>query len=201
MIKNVIFDMGNVLRDYAPIRGILPYVQGEDAYLIRDEMFGKEEWRLLDRGDITYEEAVSRCKSRLPDRLHTALDEIVAHWHEYMPEDPRMVELVKTLKENGYRMYLLSNASVRYAVFKDHFEALKYFEGAIISAYYHTVKPEEKIYHILFDTYQLKPEECFFIDDNPDNVEAGRKLRMEGHVFTGDMPALKVSLHAHGIRA
>jgi putative hydrolase of the HAD superfamily len=201
MIKNVIFDMGNVLRNYAPIRGILPYVQGEDALLIRDEMFGKEEWRLLDRGDISYEEAVSMCKSRLPERLHTALDEIVAHWHEYMPEDPRMVELVKTLKENGYRMYLLSNASVRFTVFKDHFEALKYFEGAIISAFYHTVKPEEKIYRILFDTYQLKPEECFFIDDNPDNVEAGRKLRMEGHVFTGDMTALKTSLDAHGIKA
>ncbi len=201
MIKNVIFDMGNVLRDFAPMRCILAFVQGDDALLLRDELFGKEEWRLLDRGDITYDELVTRVKLRLPKRLHDTLDEIVAHWHEYMPEDPEMTELVKILKSNGYHMYLLSNASVRFSAYKDSFEALKYFDGAIVSAFYQTMKPEEKIYRILFDTYQLVPEECFFIDDNPDNVEAGRKLRMEGHVFTGDKSALKAALDAHGIRA
>ncbi len=200
MIRNMIFDMGNVLRDFAPMRCILPYVQGEDALLIREEMFGKEEWRMLDGGNITYEEAVSRCKRRLPERLHDTLDQIIAHWHEYMPEDPEMTEIVKALKQNGYRMYLLSNASVRFAVYKDRFEALKYFEGAIVSAFYHTLKPGEQIYRILFDTYRLKPEECFFIDDNKDNVDAGRKLGMEGHVFTGDKHALKAAFSAHGIR-
>jgi putative hydrolase of the HAD superfamily len=200
MIRNVIFDMGNVLRDFAPMKCILPYIQGEDALLIRDELFGKEEWRLLDRGDISYEDLVTRVKLRIPKRLYDTLDEIIANWHEYMPEDPEMLEIVKTLKKNGYRMYLLSNASVRFTAYKDSFEALKYFDGEIISAFYHTMKPDEKIYHILFDTYQLKPEECFFIDDNPDNVEAGRKLHMEGHVFTGDKFALKASFSAHGIR-
>jgi len=200
MIRNIIFDMGNVLRDFAPMRCILPYVQGEDALLIREEVFGKQEWHQLDRGDISYEELVTRVRLRLPERLHDTLDEIIAHWHEYMPEDPEMTELVKTLKANGYHMYLLSNASVRFAVYKDSFEALKYFQGAIVSAFYNTVKPEEKIYRILFDTYQLKPEECFFIDDNPDNIEAGRKLCMKGHVFTGDKSALKAAFSAHGIK-
>lgn len=200
MIRNIIFDMGNVLRDFAPIRCILPFVQGEDAYLIREEMFGKEEWRLLDSGDITYKEAVDRCKRRLPARLHGALDEIIAHWHEHMPEDVEMAELAKTLKQNGYRLYLLSNASVRFAEYKDSFEALRNFDGAIVSAFYQCVKPDERIYRILFDTYKLDPKECFFIDDNPDNVDAGRRLGMEGHVFTGDKAALRESLQAFGIR-
>ncbi len=200
MIRNIIFDMGNVLRDFNPMLCILPYVQGEDALLIREEMFGREEWHMLDSGDITYEEAVFRCKRRLPQRLHDTLDEIVAHWHEYMPEDSEMTQIVKALKANGYSMYLLSNASVRFAVYKDHFEALKYFEGAIVSAFYHALKPGEQIYRILFDTFKLKPEECFFIDDNKDNVEAGRKLNMEGHVFTGDKHALKAAFSAYGIR-
>jgi putative hydrolase of the HAD superfamily len=201
MIRNIIFDMGNVLRDFAPMKCILPYINGEDALLIRDELFGKEDWYLLDRGDITYEELETRVKLRLPKRLHNTLDEIIAHWHEYMPEDLEMTELVKTLKANGYHIYLLSNASVRFTVYKDSFEALKYFDGAIISAFYNTVKPEEKIYRILFDTYKLKPEECFFIDDNRDNVEGGRKLGMNGHVFTGDKTALRAALCTQGIRA
>ncbi len=200
MIRNIIFDMGNVLRDFSPMRCILPYVQGEDALLICEEVFGKEEWRQLDRGVITYEDLVTRVKLRLPERLHDTLDEIIAHWHEYMPEDPEMTELVKALKANGYRMYLLSNASVRFAVYKDSFEALKYFSGTIVSAFYQTLKPEEEIYRILFNTFQLKPEECFFVDDNSDNIEAGRKLGMEGHVFTGDKSALKAAFCDYGIK-
>lgn len=200
MIRNIIFDMGNVLRDFAPMKCILPFIQGEDALLIRDELFCREEWPLLDRGDISYEEITIRVKQRLPKRLHDTLDEIIANWHEYMPEDPEMTKLVKEMKASGYHMYLLSNASVRFTVYKDNFEALKYFDGEIISAFYHTMKPEEKIYRILFDTYHLKPEECFFIDDNPDNVEGGRKLGMDGHVFTGDKLALRAALLAQGVR-
>ncbi len=201
MIKNIIFDMGNVLRDFAPMRCISPYVKEEsDAALLRDEMFGKEEWRLLDRGDLTYDEAVASVKRRLPQRLHAVLDEIIAHWHEYMPGDERMLELVKRLKASGYKLYLLSNASVRFAVYRDTFEALKYFDGAVVSAFYHVLKPEEKIYRILFDTYQLDPKECFFIDDNPDNVEGGRRLHMDGHVFTGDVQALLADFAFQGIR-
>ena len=200
MIRNIIFDMGNVLRDFAPMKGILPYVDNEeDAQIIYREMFGGEEWRALDRGTVTYEEAVQKCKHRIPQRLHKPLDEIVAHWHEYMPEDPRMLPLVKALKENGYHLFLFSNASVRFAQYKDSFKALKYFDGDVVSAFYQTLKPEEKIYRILFNKYQLKPEECFFIDDNPDNVEAGRKLLMEGHVFTGDIQALLADLKTQGI--
>ncbi len=199
MIKNIIFDMGNVLRDYTPMRCIEPYVQGEDALLIQNEMFGKDEWRLLDKGDMTYDEAVAKCKERLPQRLHLLLDEIIAHWHEYMTQDLYMLEVVKKLKANGYHMYLLSNTSVRFAQYKDSFEAMKYFDGAIVSAFFHVLKPDEKIYRILFDTYHLKPEECFFIDDNQENVEAGRCLGMDGHVFSGDIQMLLADFIAHGI--
>ncbi len=201
MIRNIIFDMGNVLRDFAPMRGILPYVDSdEDAQIIFREMFGHEEWRALDRGTVTYEEAVKECRKRIPERLHKPLDEIVAHWHEYMPEDERMLPIVRALKENGYRLFLLSNASVRFSDYRDSFKALQYFDGDVVSAFYQTVKPEEKIYRILFDKYKLNPAECFFIDDNSDNVAAGRRLGMEGHVFTGDIEALRADFTAWGIR-
>ncbi len=200
MIQNIIFDMGNVLRDFNPMRCILPFAQGEDALLIAQEVFGKAEWRALDRGDTTYQELAEKCKARLPERLHSRVDQILAHWHEYMPEFPEMAELCRRLKENGYHLYLLSNASVRFDAYKGTFQALKYFDGAIVSAFCHTVKPEEKIYRILFDTYGLKPAECFFIDDSAANVEAGRALGMPGHVFTGDKNALMEDFITYGIK-
>ena len=201
MIQNIIFDMGNVLRDYNPALSVAPYARGEDAALLVREIFGGEDWRGLDRGTVTYAELAERCKARLPQRLHPAADEILDHWHEYMPEFPDMAELCRRLKENGYRLFLLSNASVRFEAYREDFQALKHFDGAVVSAFYQTVKPEERIYRILFDTYQLKPEECFFIDDSEANVKAGRALSMPGHVYTGDKAALMKAFEAHGIRA
>ena len=45
------------------------------------------------------------------------------------------------------------------------------------------VKPDADIYQCLFDTYGLKPEECVFLDDRPENIEGGEKLGMRGIVF------------------
>ena len=46
------------------------------------------------------------------------------------------------------------------------------------------IKPDAGIYQCLFDKYILNPKECVFIDDRPENIEGGRKLGMEGIVFT-----------------
>ena len=48
-------------------------------------------------------------------------------------------------------------------------------------------KPDPAIYRYLFQTYGLNPEECFFIDDLKANIETGKKLGMDGIIFTGDI--------------
>ena len=44
-------------------------------------------------------------------------------------------------------------------------------------------KPDLRIYQILLDRYGLKAEECLFVDDRLENVEAARALGMQGIVF------------------
>ena len=41
------------------------------------------------------------------------------------------------------------------------------------------IKPDPKIYKILFERYDLDPSECLFIDDNPDNVAGSKACGME----------------------
>ncbi|MBQ2699840.1 MAG: HAD family phosphatase [Clostridia bacterium] len=202
MIRNIVFDMGNVLRDFNPVLCVGAYVEdSQDARLLRETIFGSPEWKMLDRGSITYEEAQSRWASRLPARLHGVMAEIVAHWHEHMPEIPGMVDLTRELKGKGYRLYLLSNASVRYDVFKSLLDSLQYMEGAVVSAYYGYLKPEKELYQILFDTYGLKPEESFFVDDQPLNIQAAQALGMAGHVFDqNNIDALRKALREVGVQ-
>ena len=45
-----------------------------------------------------------------------------------------------------------------------------------------------------FQTFSLKPEECFFIDDTPANIEAAGNLGMDGCVYYGDIEELRMNL-------
>ena len=71
-----------------------------------------------------------------------------------------------------------------------------------MSCDYHLVKPNKEIYLKLFENYNLKPEECFFIDDREENIKAGQILGMNGHVFDYKkygISALIKDLKANGV--
>ena len=73
MIKNIVFDMGNVLVRFDPELFMDRYsLTGEDRKLIRNEVFRSVEWTMLDRGVIDEEIAEQRILPRLPERLHDA---------------------------------------------------------------------------------------------------------------------------------
>ena len=54
-----------------------------------------------------------------------------------------------------------------------------------MSCDYHIIKPNKEIYIKLFETFNIKPEECFFIDDTEENINIAKKLGMKG--FTLDI--------------
>lgn len=198
MLKNIIFDMGNVLVRFLPDQITARLAQGEDQKLLREHVFS-EEWRLLDRGAISQEEAIKRVCDRLPERLHEKARYIIEHQIETLSPDPEMYRLVKELKEKGYQLYLLSNVSVQFHDFWQEIPALHLMDGKVISADLKMVKPEEGIYRFLFDTYHLDPKECFFVDDLPQNIEAGKQLGMDGFCFQGDSMALRKALNCRGV--
>lgn len=195
MIRNIVFDMGKVLLDYDPVKVCWQFTdREEDVALIGKELFFSEEWVMLDRGDITEEEALLRVQGRLPDeRLKTMAAESLAHWHEYnISPKPGMRELVIALKERGCRIYLCSNASLRLRVFQDQIPGIECFDGTLVSAEERVLKPEPEIFERLFERYSLRPEESFFIDDLEANIEGARRCGMDGYCFAdGDVERLK----------
>ena len=65
----------------------------------------------------------------------------------------------------------------------ERFDFLSLFEGVVVAGIEKEVKPEPRIYHILLDRYNLKPEESIFIDDEEANIATARRLGMHGIVF------------------
>lgn len=89
------------------------------------------------------------------------------------------------LKEKGYRIYLLSNYSQE--MFEKHTKGasfLKVLDGGVISYQIHAIKPDHEIYETLLKRYDLKPEECVFLDDRLENVEGGKRAGMEAVQIT-----------------
>ena len=201
MIRQVVFDMGNVLVHYRPQRLVqLVGAAEEDQPLLLREVFGSVEWVRLDRGSMESEEAIAAMCARLPRRLHPAARTLVEGWWklELAPVEG-MEALVGEVKALGLGVYLLSNATVRLPEYFDRIPGSQYFDGRVVSADWKLLKPQHEIYEVLFREYGLKPEECFFIDDLALNIEGAWYVGMGGAVFDGDLAHLRGSLNAAGV--
>ena len=200
MIKNILFDMGQVLirfdRDYFMTR---LGVSGEDKSLLMREVFLSVEWVQMDRGTLCEAEVETRICGRIPERLHDAAKKLISMWDRPILEIDGMYELVAELKGKGYGIYLLSNASVRQHDYWPRIPASKFFDGKIISADERVMKPHPDFYNRALERFGLKAEECFFIDDVPANIEGALYCGIQGSVFHSDVALLRKQLREAGV--
>ncbi|XCP84339.1 HAD family phosphatase [Roseburia hominis] len=192
MLKNIIFDMGNVLLEYDPEVPLRAFCDSEEARnCIRAELFQGPEWVESDLGYLTPEGMFEKVSRRVPEKWHGALMRCTEEWNICMTPVAGARRFCDGLREEGYHLYVLSNASKDFYNYFPRFADLDYFDGVVVSADIHLIKPDPAIYRYLLETYHLIPEECLFIDDRPENVEAAGKLGIHGHVFSGDYPRIK----------
>ncbi|MDO4484684.1 MAG: HAD family phosphatase [Clostridia bacterium] len=202
MIKNIIFDMGNVLIYFDPDTFIKREgLTGEDAKLIKREVFQSSAWAKTDRNHITEDEALQAMCRHLPEHLHDAARKMVMEWDKpALFPVPGMAELVKQLKDNGYGIYLLSNASCRQHEYWPRIPGSEYFEDTLISGDYQILKPQPEIYMAAMNRFHVKADECVFIDDSIANIEGADFCGLHGIVFHDDLEELKERLREEGVR-
>ena len=199
MIKNILFDMGNVLIRFEPKQYVKNAGLSEsDQQLLLRELYGSIDWVRLDRGTITEEEVYAHACARLPAELHAAAEYIIYHWNEPIVPITGTADVVRELKARGYTLYLLSNAARRQHTYWHDIPGSECFSGTLISADVHLLKPEAAIYQALFDKFDLTASSCLFIDDFPPNIEAAENAGMQGIVFH-DAGQLREELKARGI--
>ena len=113
--------------------------------------------------------------------------------------EPGAAEFVKELKDQGYRIYLCSNAScASVGLLPAGDSGIEYFDGVLFSAEVKCMKPQKEMYEHLFRRFDLKPEECFFVDDLQLNIEGAKMCGMDGHCFAdGDWERLRERIENH----
>ena len=95
------------------------------------------------------------------------------------------IPLVQGLKKAGFRVYFLSNYSRKaYDECGESLIFMPYMDGGLVSFKVGMTKPDPKMYQMFLEEYALRAEECVFIDDTAENVEAARQIGFKGIVFT-----------------
>jgi 2-haloacid dehalogenase len=95
------------------------------------------------------------------------------------------VALLRRLRAAGKRVYALSNfAHETFALAERNHDFLGEFDDRVISGHVGVVKPEPRIYQILFERVGRPASELLFIDDSAANVRAAEALGMPAIHFT-----------------
>ncbi|MBQ7363525.1 MAG: HAD family phosphatase [Clostridia bacterium] len=192
MIKNLIFDFGQVMIKYKPTLMAAKYIDDpEDEPLINEVLFDRLYWDRLDDGSITDEEIIEAARARLPERLHSVLPTIYYNWIYNLPEVEGMNALVADLRHRyGVGLYLLSNISEYFADNADEIRALRLFDRCFFSAKMGMTKPDPEIFLAVCRELGIEPSETLFIDDNARNIAGARSAGLEGYLFDGDAKKL-----------
>ncbi|MBD5452132.1 MAG: HAD family phosphatase [Lachnospiraceae bacterium] len=186
MIKNVIFDVGFVLVDFR-WRKLM-----EDLGIAKDlqdvfekNVFGSHWWGELDRGVIEEAEVLKMLREDNKEHLKE-FDYVWANRDKIVEPFDYAVGMIEDLKAKGLKVYLLSNYPKE--LFTLHTECGRFpfidkVDGKVVSGFVQLVKPDREIYEYLLKEYDLKAEECVFIDDRQENVEAAKEIGINGIWF------------------
>ena len=186
MVRNIVFDISNVL---APFR-FKEFLaeKGFDEAMIKRIIKASAMtpyWTEYEKGKLTYEEAIEAFLSMDPDireELHKAYDSCSGIMGRYDYTE----EWIDALKDAGYKLYCITNFTpAGYEQCYDCISFIERFDGCIFSFREGIAKPDPDIYMTLLRRYDLKAEECVFIDDTEENVLSAEKLGFAGILFTG----------------
>jgi putative hydrolase of the HAD superfamily len=171
MIRNIVFDLGNVLISFVPSEYLKKknYPSNIRNTIIND-IFKSGEWKKLDNGDITVTEAIEAIAARSALKREEIALVFNFRIDLMFPLDDN-VRLLPELKKHGFRVYYLSNFHLdTFEIVRNDYYFFRYFDGGVISADIKLSKPDIKIYRHFLDKYSLKPEECLYIDDIEENI-------------------------------
>jgi len=172
---NIIFDIGNVICEWDPeklLGGIFEDKEQQQNAL--QLIIEHDDWKELDRGTITLEDAIDNARSRCP-LAPEKISDIYVNTPPSLVPIPAAVKAIHNLNENGFPLYVLSNIQKHTWEYLDaNYNFWSAFRGIVVSYRIKRIKPEREIFDYITKKYNLELPDTIFLDDLPVNVKAAR---------------------------
>jgi putative hydrolase of the HAD superfamily len=175
-IDTVVFDIGNVILRYQPLKELEKQFSPEIAKQIFDTLFNSHEWEEFDRGAISEEELLALCIAQTPE-LKNELILSMRCYYDFLSPLPETCRCIAELKEKGYKLYILSNVSVKaFTNVFERYDIFSLFHGRMLSAEEKINKPAPAIFERLIEKFNINLNQTLFIDDMLKNIHTAERM-------------------------
>lgn len=182
MIKNIVFDIGNVLISFQPEEYLRANIKDEGLReKINKSIFLSPEWIMLDQGVISENDAIRIYHDRCPEVKTILNSSLYDLYEKLLLPIKETIAVLYELKNMGYHIYLLSNYHEKaFEFINERNEFPRHVDGMVISYQVKLLKPAPEIYQALLKRYHLLPSETVFIDDSMNNILTAESLGIKG---------------------
>lgn len=193
ILKNLVFDMGNVLIEWNSekiLKAITEDIHLQD--LLRKEVFETGLWVETDEGVKTREEVIEIVTGKLGEDYRNEITQLLRYWYKYVDVFTKVQDRIIELSKSGYSIYILSNTAFTFydLVKEGYLPATAVAKGMVLSCEEKVLKPNEKIYNILLERYNLDPHNTMFFDDLPENIWGAARCGINGFVVENESELL-----------
>ncbi len=198
MIKNLVFDFGNVLIRFTPEKHLRQFVNSDkEAFALRDLIYLSKPWKDGDRGLVTREESIQQLCMIYPEKKEL-LNIIMRQCSEWLDMPEEIPNFLRRAREAGYGLYFISNTNPNdYASMVSRIPTIKMLDGGIASFQDGIIKPDPKTFAIFLERYKLKAEECLFIDDMDVNTDVAKQMGFYTLTLVGGAETLPQALREY----
>ena len=180
MIKNIIFDIGGIILDDSDDN--LSKVLGEDLSSLISKIHGPIFKEYL-AGKIDYSSYLNSFKNDFDyEKIKYLLSK--DNFYKTLPLLKNNYDYIKSLKNKGYILYLLSNITKEsYEYLKTIIDIDSIFDGGVYSYQENILKPSKEIFELIVNRYNLNKDETIYFDDMNKNIIAGNEFGIKSILF------------------
>ncbi len=184
-IDTVIFDIGNVLYRWdlrCLFAKLIDDPEELDWFLAH---VVTPEWHFQHDAGRPFADMVAERSREFPEYT----DHIVAYSERFPESIPGpvedMLDLVGALANRGVPLFAISNFGAEaWAQFRPTAPIFESFTDIVISGEEKLIKPDAAIYELALKRFSRRADQCLFIDDRLENIEAGEAIGIVGHHFS-----------------
>lgn len=183
--KTIIFDFGGVLIDWNPryLYEKMFHDKNEMEWFLENVCTGT--WNLMHDKGAKFSESIPVLQAQYP-QYSKEIESYYSRWPEMVGGEIKgTIEILNELQAKGYTVYGLTNWSREtFDIVYHKYEFLRNLDGIVVSGDEKLIKPDPKLFDVLLQRFDLKPESCVFIDDNLRNYEVAKEMGFISIRFT-----------------